>query len=95
MSVSLDDVHYISQLARLRLDPEQAESIRGDLNRILEYMDTLSQVDTEGVEPLEHVLEIQLSPREDRPLPPLDHELAMRNAPDADTDYFRVPKVIE
>ena len=95
MSVSLDDVRYISQLARLRLDPEQAEAIRGDLNRILEYMDTLSQVDTEGVEPLEHVLEIQLSPREDRPLPPLDHELAIRNAPDADTDYFRVPKVIE
>lgn len=95
MSVTLEDVRYISELARLRLDPDEAEAIRGDLNRILEYMETLGQADTEGVEPLEHVMEIALSARADEPQPPLAHEQAMRNAPDADSDYFRVPKVLE
>ena len=95
MSVTKEDVQYIAELARLRLDVKEAESIQKDLNQILGYMKKLEELDTTNVEPLEHVLEMEFRTRKDVPEPPLSHEEAMKNAPDADSDYFRVPKVIE
>jgi len=95
MSISKEEVLYVAHLARLRLTEEETERLAGDMNQILEYMELLNQVDTSGVEPLEHVLEPDSSLRADKALPPLDHEEALKNAPDADADYFRVPKVIE
>lgn len=95
MSVTKEDVQYIAELARLRLDDKEAESIQKDLNQILGYMKKLEELDTTNVEPLEHVLEMEFRTRKDVPEAPLSHEEAMKNAPDADSDYFRVPKVIE
>jgi len=95
MSVSKDDVHYIAELARLRVNESEAEAIQKDLNQILGYMQKLEELDTTNVEPLEHVLEMEFRTRKDEPKEPLSHEDAMKNAPDADSDYFRVPKVIE
>lgn len=95
MSVSKEDVHYIAELARLRLDEKEAEHIQKDLNQILDYMRKLEELDTSNVEPLEYVLDMEFRPRKDEPKTPLSHEDAMKNAPDADSDYFRVPKVIE
>lgn len=95
MSVTRDDVAYIANLARLQPDEAQIEQLMNDMNRILEYMEQLNQVDTSSVEPLNHVLEVPPVYRKDAALPPLDHALALSNAPDADSDYFRVPKVIE
>jgi aspartyl-tRNA(Asn)/glutamyl-tRNA(Gln) amidotransferase subunit C len=95
MSVTNEDIRYIAELARLRLDPEEMETIRRDLNNILEYMQKLSGIDTEGVEPLLHVLDMEPVSRPDVANPPLPHEEALKGAPDADSDYFRVPKVLE
>lgn len=95
MSVTKEDVHYIAELARLRLGEEEAERIQEDLNQILGYMRKLEELDTNHVEPLEHVLDMEFRIRKDEPQAPLSHEDAMKNAPDADSDYFRVPKVIE
>jgi aspartyl-tRNA(Asn)/glutamyl-tRNA(Gln) amidotransferase subunit C len=96
MSVTKDDVYYVANLARLQLSPEEAESLKEDMNKILGYMETLNELDTSGVEPLEHVTEITATTfRKDEAKEPLSHEDALKNAPDADSDYFRVPRVIE
>jgi aspartyl-tRNA(Asn)/glutamyl-tRNA(Gln) amidotransferase subunit C len=95
MSITRDDVAYIANLARLQPDESQTEQLMNDMNSILEYMNQLNQVDTSNVDPLNHVIDIPPDYRKDIALPPLDHDMALSNAPDADTDYFRVPKVIE
>lgn len=95
MSVTKKDVAYVADLARLSLTDAETEQMAKDMTKILGYMETLNQVDTNHVEPLEHVTELTAPFRKDIALEPLSHELALKNAPDADTDYFRVPKVIE
>jgi aspartyl-tRNA(Asn)/glutamyl-tRNA(Gln) amidotransferase subunit C len=95
MSVTRDDVLYMANLARLNLPEEEVAQLSRDMNKILQYMELLNKVDTENVPPLLHVMESDARFREDKALAPLDHELALKNAPDADSDYFRVPRVIE
>lgn len=86
----------MANLARLQLSDEEAESLKGDMNKILGYIETLNELDTSDVEPLEHVMEITATTfRKDVAKEPLSHEDALKNAPDADSDYFRVPRVIE
>lgn len=96
MSVTKKDVYYVANLARLQLSDEEAEGLQKDMNKILGYIETLNELDTSDVEPLDHVTEITASSfRKDVAKEPLSHEDALKNAPDADSDYFRVPKVIE
>ncbi|MCC5913211.1 MAG: Asp-tRNA(Asn)/Glu-tRNA(Gln) amidotransferase subunit GatC [Balneolaceae bacterium] len=96
MSVTKEDVHYVANLARLQLKDEEAEGLKEDMNKILGYMEKLEELDTENVEPLEHVTEVTASKfRKDEAKEPLSHDDALKNAPDADSDYFRVPRVIE
>ncbi len=95
MSVSEKDVQYIANLARLQVTNEEAKMYAKDMNSILEYMEQLNEVDTSNVEPLNHVIDLESRFREDEAKEPLSHEDALKNAPDADSDYFRVPKVIE
>ncbi|HAH49896.1 MAG TPA: Asp-tRNA(Asn)/Glu-tRNA(Gln) amidotransferase GatCAB subunit C [Balneola sp.] len=95
MSVSEKDVQYIANLARLQVTNEEARSYAKDMSSILEYMDLLNEVDTSNIEPLEHVIDLESRFRKDEAKEPLSHEDALKNAPDADSDYFRVPKVIE
>ncbi len=95
MSVSEKDVQYIANLARLQVTKEEAEMYAKDMNSILEYMDLLNEIDTSEVAPLEHVIELNSRFRTDEAKDPVSHEDALKNAPDADSDYFRVPKVIE
>ena len=65
------------------------------MSKILDYMETLEEVDTSDTEPLEHVIELEYRFRDDTAEEPLSHEKALKNAPNADTDYFRVPRVVE
>lgn len=95
MSVSEKDVHYIANLARLQVTDEEAQSYAKDMSNILEYMELLNEVNTDNVAPLEHVIDLDSRFRKDEAKEPLSHEDALKNAPDADSDYFRVPKVIE
>ncbi|NBC27216.1 MAG: Asp-tRNA(Asn)/Glu-tRNA(Gln) amidotransferase subunit GatC [Bacteroidetes bacterium] len=96
MSVSKDDVQYVANLARLQLGDEEAEALKEDMNEILGYIDQLNELDTSDVEPLEHVTDVTATEfRKDEAGEPLSHEEALKNAPDADSDYFRVPRVIE
>lgn len=95
MSVSKKDVDYVADLAHLQLTEEETESLANDMNQILDYMTTLEEVDTSDVEPLEHVIDLEYRLRDDKAEEPLDHQEALKNAPDADSDYFRVPRVID
>lgn len=95
MSVTNKDVKYVANLARLQLSDEEVNQLKSDMNRILDYMETLNELDTSDVEPLEHVTEMNVLFRKDEAKDPLPHDEALKNAPDADSDYFRVPRVIE
>jgi len=95
MSVTKKDVNYVADLARLQLSEEETKSLVSDMNQILDYMTTLEELDTSDLEPLEHVIDLEYRLRDDKAKEPLSHEDALKNAPDADTDYFRVPRVIE
>ena len=95
MSVEDKDVAYVANLARLQLTDSEVSAFKQDLNRILDHMETLGELDTSDVEPLEHVTETTVRFRQDRAHKPISHEEALKNAPDADSDYFRVPRVIE
>lgn len=95
MPVSKKDVDYVADLAMLQLTNEEAKSLANDMNQILDHMSTLEEVDTSDVEPLEHVIDLEYRLRDDKAKEPLSHEDALKNAPDADSDYFRVPRVIE
>ena len=95
MSVTKKDVDYIADLARLQLTEKETDSLASDMNQILDYMGTLEELDTSEVEPLEHVIDLEYRLRDDKAKEPLSHEDALKNAPDADSDYFRVPRVID
>lgn len=95
MSISVEEVRYIARLARLQVAPGEEERIAAQMSRILDYVDQLKELDTEGVAPMSHVLPLQNVVREDAVRPRITHEDALRSAPDADEDFFRVPRVIE
>jgi aspartyl-tRNA(Asn)/glutamyl-tRNA(Gln) amidotransferase subunit C len=93
--LSLKDVEEIAFLARLALEPAEAERLRGELVGILAYVDQLSACDTEGVEPMTHAVPLTMPLREDRVDPSLPVEEALRGAPRDQDDCFVVPRIIE
>jgi aspartyl-tRNA(Asn)/glutamyl-tRNA(Gln) amidotransferase subunit C len=111
MKVTEKDVAYVADLANLELTDEERPGMLRDLNSILDYVDRLSELDTSNVTPMAQISDrygvdeskqgsdrFSYASREDvleglrKSLP---HEVALENAPDADEDFFRVPKVIE
>lgn len=95
MPVSRDDVRSIATLARLDFSEEEEASIEQDLNQILDYVSDLESVDTSGVDPMTHVLDLANCSRPDTTEERISREDAFRNAPDTDGEHFRVPQVIE
>ncbi len=95
MSVTENQVEYIANLARLQLSNEEKPRLVKDMNAILSYIDQLNELDTTHVDPLSHVIPLPAGFREDKAKAPVPHAEVLKNAPDADSDYFRVPKVIE
>ena len=89
------DVEYVAKLARLKLSETEKEAHAEQLNKILEYMDKLNQLDTTHIKPTSHVVEMQNVFREDIVKPSLPVDNALQNAPDKKDNFFRVPKVIE
>ncbi len=93
--ITRDEVERVAALARLSLTDHEAERMADELDRILEYVEALEQIDTEGVEPTSHVMPLPTPLREDRAAESLDPELALANAPLREGTAFVVPKVIE
>lgn len=97
MSQTIDEkeVQRIATLAKLHFTEEETKVIAQDLNRILGFCQKLADVDTEGVEPLIFMNDDVNSFREDEPHTPITHEEALKNAPDKNSDYFKVPKFLD
>lgn len=97
MAVTKHDVDIVADLARLSFTEEEKEEMTGVLNNILDYFDKLSELDTEDVEPLTHILPVQNVMREDvvEPSRCIGQEAALKNAPKHDRGHFVIPKVIE
>ena len=85
----------IAHLARLEFNEKDAERIMKDLSEIVDWVEKLNEVNTNGVEPLTSMSHEVNAFREDEIKDQLDHDRALRNAPKKDDDYFRVPKVLE
>ena len=94
MAVTKKEVEQIAELARLQLDESELEDYTIQLNKILEYVEKLNELDTEKVKPLSHPIEGEIVFREDIVKPSVDREEALKNAPSKDDEYFKVPKVI-
>jgi len=95
MSVSTKDVESIATLARLSYSEAEKEEMSSVLNSILGYFDKLSELDTENVEPLTHILPVQNVMRPDVIKDSVGQEKALENAPESDKGHFVIPKVIE
>jgi len=90
--ISLDEVRKVAGLARLALSDEELEKMRGDLDGILDWMAALAKLDTSGVEPTFHAVEMITPLREDVVVAGLRHVEALRAAARPDAGPFAVPK---
>ncbi len=94
--MKIDDkvVDKVASLAKLQFEGAEKEAIKSDLERLLSFMDLLNEVDTDGVEPLKYVTHGMLDLRPDVVKEEVTKQQALENAPSADSDYFKVPKVL-
>ncbi len=95
MSVDSAVVRRIAHLARIAVDENEVERLRGELNAILSFVETLGEVDVEGVEPIASVLPMQMKKRADVVTDGGVADDILVNAPAREDHYFVVPKVIE
>lgn len=95
MSISLEEVLNISDLARLHVDEEQAGHYAADLSKILAWVQQMNQVDTRGVVPMAHPLDVVQRLREDQVTETNQREKFQTIAPRTDRGLYLVPKVIE
>jgi aspartyl-tRNA(Asn)/glutamyl-tRNA(Gln) amidotransferase subunit C len=103
MKVTEKDVAYVADLANLELTDQERQRMLKDLNSILDYIDRLNELDTSDVPPMAQISARLGQPkdgnatawREDVLAPCLPHADAMKNAPESDGEFFKVPKVIE
>ena len=107
MKVTEKDVTYVADLANLELTDQERRRMVKDLNSILDYIDHLNELDTTNVFPMAQIADalgktdtaggenLANAWREDMPQPSLPHSEALKNAPETDGEFFKVPKVIE
>lgn len=94
--MNIDDktVERVAELSRLEFDAASKEEIKNDLNRILGFINKLEELDTNDVEPLIFMGDTSNVLREDNEKDSIEQDLALKNAPRKDSDYFRIPKVL-
>lgn len=89
------DIEYLTKLARMELSGEEKLSLEKDLGAIIGYMNILSSIDTEGVEPMEHVLGLCNVMREDSPAPSSPREELLGCAPHSEDGFYNVPIAVD
>ena len=94
MAITIKDVEHIAELARLKFSEKELDNFTHQLNEILSYVEKLNELDTENVEPLSHPVENTNVFRDDEVKPSVPTEEALKNAPDKNESFFKVPKVI-
>jgi aspartyl-tRNA(Asn)/glutamyl-tRNA(Gln) amidotransferase subunit C len=94
MNITEAEIKKLAHLARLELNDQEAREMQGDMQKILSFVDKIQELNLEGIEPLEFLNAEGNVLRADVVLQEITHEEALSNAPQRDTDYFKVPKVI-
>jgi aspartyl-tRNA(Asn)/glutamyl-tRNA(Gln) amidotransferase subunit C len=95
MKITRREVEHVADLARLELSEQEQETLTHQLSNILTYVEKLNELDTKGVEPTSHVLDIRNVMRDDVARPSLPQERALANAPEKAAGHYKVPKIIE
>jgi aspartyl-tRNA(Asn)/glutamyl-tRNA(Gln) amidotransferase subunit C len=95
MSVTSQQVRHIAKLARIAMSDDELERLVPELNNILGWVEQLSEVNTDGVEPLTAVIDQELRLRDDEVNDGNIRDEVLVNAPEAQHGFFAVPKVIE
>jgi aspartyl-tRNA(Asn)/glutamyl-tRNA(Gln) amidotransferase subunit C len=95
MAIDHNTVDKIATLAKLEFEGEAKDEMVKDLSRIIGFVEKLNELDTEGVEPLVYMTNEHTILREDEVKIDITQKEALLNAPKHDSDFFRVPKVVE
>lgn len=95
MAVTIEDVEKIAKLAKLNFAEDEKLKLQKDLNKVLEYIDQLNELEHDDVEPLENINPTENVLREDIPEKWLTSDEALKNAPSRTGKFFKVPKVID
>jgi aspartyl-tRNA(Asn)/glutamyl-tRNA(Gln) amidotransferase subunit C len=88
-------IDKLANLARLEFNDSEKEAIKKDLSKILSYVEKLNEIDTTGVEPLIHISDEVNVLRDDVVEETITQQEALKNAPDKNSDYFKIPKVLD
>ncbi len=95
MPIDKDIVTKVSNLARIKINNDQLSKISNELESVIEWIDTLNEVNTDGVEPIANVSGQKLPLREDKVTDGGYSEKILNNAPEKESGFFVVPKVVE
>lgn len=95
--MTIDDklLDHIAALATLEFPNQERDAIKNDMKSILDFIEKMNEVDTSNVEPLVYISDAQHVLREDDVKQEITQQEALKNAPERDSDYFKVPKVIK
>lgn len=95
MKITDELIDHLAHLSRLEFNGEEKERIKSDLTKITDFVDQLSSVNTDGVEPLIFMTETENVLREDEDKITISQAEALKNAPVHDSDYFKIPTVLK
>lgn len=95
MKITKQEVEHVARLARLELSEQEKEKLTEQMSNVLTYVEKLNELDTKGVEPTAHVLDINNVMRDDVAETSLSQEQALANAPEKAAGHYKVPKIIE
>lgn len=93
--INKDQVKHVANLARLEISEQEAEMFTEQLSSIIKFAEQLNEIDTDGIEPTTHVLDLKNVMRKDEPRQWITREDALKNAPDQQDGQFRVPSILE
>lgn len=91
--ITIKDVEHVAKLARLELTEEEKEKFTHQLGDVLAHVEKMNEVDTTGVEPMNHPIDFYNVMREDKKIYENTREELMQNAPDVEGEFFKVPKI--
>ncbi|EIJ79799.1 aspartyl/glutamyl-tRNA amidotransferase subunit C [Bacillus methanolicus PB1] len=93
--ISKDQVEHVAHLARLAITEKETEKFTKQLDAIISFAEQLNELNTEGVKPTSHVLDMKNVLREDKPEKGLPQEEVLKNAPEHEKGQFKVPSILE
>ena len=92
MSITLEQIKHLAHLSRLEFSDQELKEMQGDMGKILDFVAQIDALDLTGIEPLTQMSNSVNVMREDQTKGMIEKDEALKNAPDANSDYFRVPK---